>query len=101
MPIAVDRPETPAAIRIDLAAIFVSMELTPSTWLITSLSGGGEKMSKHSLPAEDTGALFVRFSELQQKALARPGKFFPIMVIQEAGLDGFWIHVRGAIVGMP
>lgn len=93
MPIAVDRPETPAAIRIDLAAIFVSMELSRSTWLITSLSpGGGEKMSKHSLPAGDTGALFVRFSELQQKALARTGKFFPIIVIQEAGLDGFWIH---------
>src|SRR6202040_4311991 len=29
---------------------------------------------------------------LKQKALARIGKTFPIIVIQEAGLDGFWIH---------
>ena len=33
------------AIRMDLGAIFVSLELSRSTWLITSLSpGGGEKM---------------------------------------------------------
>ncbi len=36
------------AIRIDLGAIFVSLELSRATWLVTSLSpGGGEKMSKH------------------------------------------------------
>ncbi len=93
MPIAVDRPETPTAIRSDLGAIFVSMELSRSTWLITSLSpGGGEKMSKHSVPAGDIAALLARFSELRQKALARTGKSFPIIVIQEAGLDGFWVH---------
>lgn len=46
-----NRPEQ-AAIRIDLGAIFVSMELSRSSCLITSLSpGGGEKMSKHSLRA--------------------------------------------------
>jgi transposase len=32
------------------------------------------------------------FSDLRQKASARTGKSFPIVVIQEAGLDGFWIH---------
>ena len=41
--------ESPAAIRVDLGAIFISMELSRSKWLITSLSpGGGEKMSKRS-----------------------------------------------------
>jgi transposase len=40
-----------AAIRTALGAIFVSLELSRRTWLITSLSpGGGEKMSKHSVP---------------------------------------------------
>ena len=34
----------------------------------------------------------ARFSELRRKACARTGKSFPIVVIQEAGLDGFWIH---------
>jgi transposase len=44
------------------------------------------------MPAGDISALLTRFSELKQKALARTGKSFPIIVIQEAGLDGFWIH---------
>ena len=69
------------------------MELSRSTWLITSLSpGGGEKMSKHSVSAGDIAALLSRFSELKQKAFARTWQSFPIIVIQEAGLDGFWIH---------
>ena len=49
-------------------------------------------MSKHSVPAGDIGALQARFSEFKQKTLRRIGKSVPIIVIQEAGLDGFWIH---------
>ena len=83
----------PTTIRADLCAIFISLELSRSTWLVTSLSpGGGEKMSKHSVSAGDIAALLARFSELRRKACARTGKSFPIVVIQEAGLDGFWIH---------
>jgi len=36
--------------------------------------------------------LLARFSELRRKAFARTGKSPPIIVIQEAGLDGFWVH---------
>jgi transposase len=93
MQVIANRPEVPGAIRSDLGAIFVSMELSRSSWVITSLSpGGGEKMSKHSVPAGDICALLTRFSVLKQKDFARTGKLFPIIVIQEAGLDGFWIH---------
>ncbi len=43
-----------AAVGNDLSAIFVSLELSRSTWLITSLSpGGGEKMSKHQVRSGD------------------------------------------------
>jgi transposase len=93
MQIVADRPEAPTAIQTNLAAIFISLELSRPIWLITSLSpGSGEKMSKHSVPAGDISALLARFSELKQKALARTGKSFPIVTIQEAGLDGFWLH---------
>ncbi|KWV43539.1 hypothetical protein AS026_19585 [Rhizobium altiplani] len=61
--------------------------------LITSLSpGGGEKLSKHSVPSGDLSALFGRFDSLREKARARMGRDFPVVTIQEAGLDGFWIH---------
>ena len=90
---ATDRPHSPAAIRIDLGAIFVSMELSQSTWLITSLSpGAGERMSKHVVRAGDVAGLMGRFSFLRGKARARTGQDFRFIVIQEAGLDGFWIH---------
>ena len=85
--------EEPTAIRTNLDAIFVSLELSRSTWLITSVSpGGGEKMSKHGVSAGNIAALLARLSELKQKAFARTGKSFQVIVIQEAGLDGFWIH---------
>ena len=88
-----ERHEEPTAIRTNLGAIFVSLELSRSIWLITSVSpGGGEKMSKHSVSVGDTAALLTRFSELDKKAFAQTGKSFPIIVIQEAGLDGFWIY---------
>jgi transposase len=81
------------AIRTQLGAIFVSLELSRSTWLVTSLSpGGGEKMSKHSVRAGDVAGLLERFSSFTEKAYARVGETFPIIVIQEAGLDGFWLH---------
>ena len=87
------QPQDQSAIRTDLGAIFVSLELSRSTWLITSLSpGAGEKLSKHSIQAGDIAALLARFAQLQQKASARLGRVFPIISIQEAGLDGFWIH---------
>jgi transposase len=66
--------ERPAAIRVDLGAIFVSMELSRSKWLITSLSpGGGEKMSKYVVAGGDLAGLLDLFAALQAKAQARTG----------------------------
>ena len=93
MHIVTDRPHAPTAIRTDLGAIFISLELSRSTWLITSLSpGGGEKMSKHTVRSGDVAGLWARFSQLKDKVQVRTGQVVPIIVIQEAGLDGFWIH---------
>src|SRR5437763_15510227 len=73
--------------------MFVSLELSRSNWLVTSLSPGkGEKMSKHSVAAGDTAELLALFAELRRKAEARTGHSYPIVTIQEAGLDGCWLH---------
>src|SRR5204863_2705333 len=39
----------------------------------------------------DVAGLLERFVQLREKTRARTGKVFPFVVIQEAGLDGFWI----------
>jgi transposase len=94
-----DRSEEPTAIRAELGAIFISMELSRSIWLITSQSPGNGKMSKHTVRGGDITRLLEHFSGLRKKAWARTRRQFPIIVIQEAGLDGFWIdralHAEG------
>jgi hypothetical protein len=44
------------------------LELSRSTWLITSLSpGGGEKMSKQVVRGGDVAGLLERFARLREK----------------------------------
>src|SRR3712207_3976829 len=82
-----------AAIDVSLAAVFVSLELSRSTWLVTSLSpGNGEKMSKRSVGSGDVAGLLDHVAKLRAKAQARTGKTFPVIAIYEAGLDGFWLR---------
>jgi transposase len=69
------------------------MELSRTTWLLTSLSpGGGERMSKHAVRSGNVAGPLARFSLLRDKVRLRTGQVVPIIVMQEAGLDGFWIH---------
>src|SRR5215472_14233390 len=75
MNVVADKSEPLTAIHTHLGAIFVSLELSRSSWLITSLSpGGGEKMSKHSVPGGDFAGLMERFAQLQEKAKLRGSK---------------------------
>ncbi len=93
MQVAERRSEALTALRVDLSAIFVSLELSRSKWLVTSLSpGAGERMSKFVVAGGDVPGLLACLAELRRKAKARTGSSFRIVSIQEAGLDGFWIH---------
>jgi transposase len=80
------------AIRTDLCAIFVSLELSTVKWVISSIQPGRQKISKHEVKAGATEALWALFGKLQAEALAREKKLYPIITIQEAGYDAFWIH---------
>ncbi|HZT21118.1 MAG TPA: IS110 family transposase [Dongiaceae bacterium] len=81
-----------AAIRGDDAVLLVSLELSCASWLVTSLSPGSETMSKHSVAAGDGAALLQMLSRLRAKAEQKKGCPVRVVVIQEAGLDGFWVH---------
>jgi hypothetical protein len=63
-------------------------------YLITSLSPGcREKMAKHSGRGGAVAGRRERFIQLRERARVRTGQTFPIIVIQEAGRDGFWIDL--------
>jgi transposase len=89
-----DHPsDGPTAIRTHIGAIFVSLELSRSNWLVTSLSPGrGEKMSRHSIAAGNVAELLTQFAEFRRRTEVRTGQSYPVITIQEAGLDGFWLH---------
>jgi transposase len=91
MPMTADQSQAQTATPVDLGAIFVSLELSKSTWLVTALSPGSEKLSRHTVTGGDIAGLFSCFATLRQKAQRRKERLYPLVVIQEAGLDGFWL----------
>ena len=86
------RELTEIAFRPDHATVFVSLELSRAKWLITSMSAWRDKMSKHTVDAGDGAALLDRLARLRTEAGQHLGTPARVVVIQEAGLDGFWIH---------
>jgi transposase len=78
----------------DLAkVIYVSVELSQSTWLVTSfIPAVDAKMARKGFPAGEIGRLLSLFSDLRSRAHRQTGELLPVIVIQEAGLDGFWVH---------
>jgi len=89
--------ETPATVVAtttpsDVDTLFASLELSESKWLLTVNSPGGEKFSKHQLEGGDSGSLLGLLARLRTKAEQRCGRPVRVMAIQEAGLDGFWLH---------
>jgi transposase len=76
----------------DHSTLYVSLELSRSTWLVTSLSPNSDKMSKHSIAAGDAPNLLALLARLRGRAEQLVGGSLNVVVIQEAGLDGFWVH---------
>jgi len=83
------QPES--AIHSDIAMLCVSLELSSTTWLVTSLAPGSDKMSKHKIEGGDSCGLLELLRRLQSKAAKRLGAPVRIVTIYEAGFDGFWL----------
>jgi transposase len=77
---------------IAMTPIYVSLELSQANWLVTALMPGGDKLSKHAIQGGDGAALMALFDRLRARCEEHPGRPVPIVSIQEAGLDGFWVH---------
>jgi transposase len=91
---SIDHPATMIAgtVNENNITLFVSLELSKSSWLVTANSPGVEKRSRHAVTAGDGGALLDLLARLKAKGERRIGTVIRVVVIQEAGLDGFWVH---------
>jgi len=84
--------EAEAAVRFQRSTLFISLELSRSKWLVTASAPGSGKVSKHVVAGGDSAALLELLRRLQTGAAKQTGTPVSITVVQEAGLDGFWIH---------
>lgn len=81
-----------ATTQVQTAVIAVSLELSQVGWVVTALLPGSEKLSRFSLSAGDGAGLLSLIERLQARAAKQTDIGLRTVIIQEAGLDGFWIH---------
>ncbi|MFC7334755.1 IS110 family transposase [Rhodocista pekingensis] len=72
--------------------IFVALELSRSSWLVAVSAPGWIKVSKHRVEAGDGAGLIALLAKVKEDAERRVGTGLAVVTIQEAGLDGFWLH---------
>jgi transposase len=72
--------------------LYASLELSRASWLVTSLAPGSDRMSKHSTAGGDGSALLGLLERTRTRMQQVAGHPVKIVAIQEAGLDGFWVH---------
>ena len=81
-----------ATTRPDAGRLFVALELGKSRWLVTVDAPGSDKLSRHAVAGGDGAALLDLLARLRATAERRIGRPVQVSVVQEAGLDGFWLH---------
>src|SRR4051794_37843747 len=81
------------AMAIDMnATLFVALELSLSSWVIVASAPGEAKASKHGVTACDGAGLLSVLKRLRERSERRLGYPVEVLVMQEAGRDGFWVH---------
>ena len=86
----------PTTARSDDSILFAALELSKTrraasakSWLVATSAPGEEKVSKRTVSAGDGRALLDCSPGFGRRRIGKPVK---VVVIQEAGLDGFWLH---------
>jgi transposase len=72
----------------DHSTLYVSLELSRSSWLVTSLSPNSDKMSKHSIAAGDAPKLLALLARLRGRAEQLVGGSLNVVVKRHLGLNG-------------
>src|SRR4051794_26578830 len=89
---------TPTANR--LSTIFVAIELSQKSWLVTMHCPDKDKISRHKLESGDHAGLLALIDRMRERA-DRVLEAAPTVVsCYEAGYDGFWLHRRLMTAGV-
>jgi transposase len=72
--------------------IFVAIELSQKSWLVTLHSPDKGKMSRHRLEGGDHAGLLALIGRERDRAARALGAVPAVVSCYEAGYDGFWLH---------
>ena len=81
---------TPTVGHID--TIFVAIELSQKTWLVTLHSPDRDRISRHKLEGGDHAELLALIERVRVRAAEKLGSAPRVVSCYEAGYDGFWLH---------
>jgi transposase len=76
----------------DNGTIFVSIELSHKTWLVTLHSPDRDRISRHKIEGGDHAGLLALLESVRARAAGKLGSVPKIVSCYEAGYDGFWLH---------
>ncbi len=75
-----------------IGTIFVSIELSQKSWLVTLHSPDQDRMSRHTIGAGDHAGLLSLLERVRARAGRKLGTAPCVTSCYEAGYDGFWLH---------
>jgi transposase len=80
--------------------IFVAIELSQKTWLVTLHSPDRDRISRHKLEGGDHAGLLARIASIRERAACKLGSTPKVVSCYEAGYDGFWLHRLLMVAGI-
>jgi transposase len=72
--------------------IFVAVELSQKSWLVTLHSPDRDRISRHKLEGSDHAGLLTLIERMRERAARTAGAVPAVVSCYEAGYDGFWLH---------
>jgi transposase len=72
--------------------IFVAIELSQRSWLVTMHSPDRDRISRHKLAGGDHRGLLALLETVRRRAAHKLGTRPSVVSCYEAGYDGFWLH---------
>jgi transposase len=82
--------DTPTAAHCD--TIFVAIELSQRSWLVTLHCPDRDRISRHGLESGDHGGLLALIDRVRERVARALGQAPAVVSRYEAGYDGFWLH---------
>jgi transposase len=84
----------------DSGTIFIAIELSQRSWLVTFHSPDRDRISRRKLAGGDHAGLLGLIEEVRARAGRKLGSEPLVVSCHEAGYDGYWLHRRLEAAGI-